>query len=352
MKGNKGGKKGAKGGEPLGMSGKGSKGENKGEKVSKGGSKGTSKGVSSLPCAMKFLAPEALASAVIGKGGSVISEMRSSCDVRIAFTRHDELYPKTDCRVVTVQANQQESLDNASKQIVAKVKDVAAGDSGKVEGELYLRTLVPFAAAGGVIGKGGTNIKQIREATGAKISIDDPIGSGPGADQVLSITGNSQALEDVLLEVNKQIQLVNQEPWFTSWASNPGAVTSGNYWSGNDDGYYGENWSSNQNHSGLNMMWDVASGLPPYVLDDERGFAMSCVVPNHLCGGLIGRGGSGTKEVQAWTGTKIAFREIPDDPENRSLQITGPLMNTCTAYMMMMRRYLDVEASSNPEAWK
>ena len=23
---------------------------------------------------------------------------------------------------------------------------------------------------------------------------------------------------------------------------------------------------------------------------DERGFAMSCVVPNHLCGGLIGRG--------------------------------------------------------------
>eukprot|EP00913_Durusdinium_trenchii_P001306 g1204.t1 len=36
---------------------------------------------------------------------------------------------------------------------------------------------------------------------------------------------------------------------------------------------------------------------------------------------LIGRGGAGTKEVQMLTGTKIGIREIPDDPDNRSLNI-------------------------------
>lgn len=81
-------------------------------------------------------------------------------------------------------------------------------------------------------------------------------------------------------------------------------------------------------------------------MEDSRGFALSCVVPNRLVGGLIGRGGAGTKEVQMLTGTKIGIREIPDDPDNRSLNIAGPLANTCAAYMLMMKRYLDAEAQS------
>ncbi|CAL1132087.1 unnamed protein product [Cladocopium goreaui] len=69
-----------------------------------------------------------------------------------------------------------------------------------------------------------------------------------------------------------------------------------------------------------------------------------------LVGGLIGRGGAGTKEVQMLTGTKIGIREIPDDPDNRSLNIAGPLANTCAAYMLMMKRYLDSEdALGEPE---
>merc|ERR1719230_1002660 len=95
------------------------------------------------------------------------------------------------------------------------------------------------------------------------------------------------------------------------------------------------------------MMMRTAHSLPPYVMEDSRGFALSCVVPNRLVGGIIGRGGSGTKEVQSMTGTKIGIREIPGDPENRSLNIAGPLASTCSAYMLMMKRYLDSEAQSS-----
>merc|ERR1712060_840139 len=93
-------------------------------------------------------------------------------------------------------------------------------------------------------------------------------------------------------------------------------------------------------------MMQVASSLPPHVMEDSRGFAMSCIVPERLVGGLIGKGGQGFKEIQALTGVKINMGEIPDDPDNRSLNIAGPLANTCTAYMLMMKRYLDAEAQS------
>merc|ERR1712228_1061637 len=98
-------------------------------------------------------------------------------------------------------------------------------------------------------------------------------------------------------------------------------------------------------HSGVQLMVDTARNLPGYVLEDERGFALNCIVPNQLVGGLIGRGGSGTKEIQGITGTKIAIREIPDDPELRTVNIVGPLGSACAAYMLLMKRYLDVEAS-------
>merc|ERR1712039_593457 len=98
---------------------------------------------------------------------------------------------------------------------------------------------------------------------------------------------------------------------------------------------------------GIDLMVRVAQGLPNNVMEDSRGFALSCVVPNRLVGGLIGRGGAGTKEVQNATGTKIGIRERPDDPDNRILNIAGPLSNTCAAYMLMMKRYLDAEAQSS-----
>mmetsp|Transcript_36226 Transcript_36226/g.77244 ORF Transcript_36226/g.77244 Transcript_36226/m.77244 type:complete len:356 (-) Transcript_36226:82-1149(-) len=316
----------------------------------------------SMPCVLKFLAPEPLAAAIIGKGGAVIAAMRQNCQAKIALTEHGEVYPQTDCRVMTVQANAEQSLNEVSRQIIAKLTDLVKGSSASAtiaseavghEGELKLRTLVPRAAVGGIMGKGGATIKQIRETSGAKIQISEPTGSSPGAEQLVSAAGTAQALEYVLTEVNRQIQLLNGEPWFPTWASATGVVSAA------AGGYPGMGGSAHPmpmamrgappafGAPGVEVMMRVANSLPPYVMEDSRGFALSCVVPNRLVGGLIGRGGSGTKDVQNITGAKIGIREIPDDPDNRSLNIAGPLASTCAAYMLMMKRYLDAEAQSS-----
>ena len=63
-----------------------------------GGSRDASKGAQSakMPYALKFLAPEPLAAAIIGRGGAVIAAMRSSCQARLALTEHGEVYPNTN----------------------------------------------------------------------------------------------------------------------------------------------------------------------------------------------------------------------------------------------------------------
>lgn len=296
---------------------------------------------------LKFLTPEALAAAIIGKGGSVIAEMRQSTQAKIGLSDHNECFPGTDCRVLTAQAATSEALIEVTKQIITKVNDAvqsAPSESLGSPGELKLKTIVPKAAVGGIIGKGGTNIKHVRETSGAKISIKDPLGSSPSAEQVVVVSGTEQALEYVMAEVNKQVQALAEESWFAGWSStNTYGGFSGGYGS---SGGYGYSGSSGMAKHGVELMMQVANGMPPYVMEDSRGFALSCVVPNRLVGGIIGRGGSGTKDVQNKTGTKIGIREIPGDSENRSLNIAGPLANTCAAYMMMMKRYLDSEAAA------
>jgi len=309
--------------------------------------------------------PEALASAVIGKGGQVIAGMRQQAQAKIGLTDHNDFFPGTDCRVLTAQANTPEQLMQVSVQIITKVSDcaeVSPSEGVGQPGELKLRVLLPRAAVGSIIGKGGANVKQLREQSGAKIFISDAVGSGPGAEQVIAITGPHAAIELVVGEVNKAIQALTEEPWFTVWAS---STTGGNYAGAGYGGGYGSDYGAGPaggggrgggkggrnggvgfNNPGVDLMVQVAQSMPRYVMEDTRGFALSCVVPNKLVGGIIGRGGTGTKEVQTLTGTKIGIREIPGDPDNRSMNIAGPLASTCAAYMMMMKRYLDSEASS------
>jgi len=311
--------------------------------------------VPTLQCGIKFLTPEVLASAIIGKGGAVIAEMRTSCQAKLALSDQGDFYPSTDCRVLTAQADEAASLEEVVRQIVAKTVACAKGPNSEGtttgnDGDLKLRTLVPKAAVGGIIGKQGSAIKELRDTTGAKISISDPYDSGPSAQQMVTISGTAEALETAMKEVNNQIQILNGESWFKTWLQGTPASFAG-YASSYDDNQGA--WASyggggGRSSAGVDCMMRVANQLPPYVMQDSRGFALSCVVPSRLVGGLIGRGGAGTKEVQMQTGTKIGIREVPGDSENRSMNIAGSLANTCAAYMLMMKRYLDAEAAAAP----
>jgi len=287
--------------------------------------------------------------------------------------------------VMTVSANTADALNELARQFVGKIGECAEASGAPMETlgtpqELKLRTIMPRVAVGGIIGKGGAAIKQLRETSGAKVNVASETSQGPGQEQIVTITGTQQALEYVMQEANTQVQNLGEEVWFQEWASFSAARGGDGYGPssyGNDKGGRGKDKGGYDNSkgggggyksaskdrgygggdgysggggghdaSGVGMMMRVAKQLPPHVMEDSRGFAMSCTVPNRLVGGLIGRSGANTKEVQHQTGTKIGIREIPGDPENRTLNIAGPLAATCSAYMLMMQRYLEVESDA------
>lgn len=338
-----------------------------------------------LPCVLKFLTPEVLAAAVIGKGGSVISRIRESCQAVMGLSDKGDFYPGTDCRILTASTPTADLLVDVSRQVIDKLVECAEGSDAYAESvgepnQLKLKVVVPKVAAGGIIGKGGQNIKQLREQ-GAKVHIDDAAVNSPSADQMVTIIGTANAMEYVMAAINREVQAVNTEPWFPAWSSTPvNSRGSGDdyrsemssqrsSWNGHGSSH-GHGYSEQPSYGGggggggpprrqsshgssntsLADLISVAQSLPEYVMEDSRGFALSCVVPEKLVGGLIGRGGSGTKDISARTNTEIKIRELPGDAENRQLNITGPLASTCAAYMLMMKRYLDAEGGAGPPA--
>mmetsp|Transcript_90792 Transcript_90792/g.189810 ORF Transcript_90792/g.189810 Transcript_90792/m.189810 type:complete len:335 (-) Transcript_90792:269-1273(-) len=300
---------------------------------------------STLACGLKFLASEPLVAALIGKGGSVISNLRTTCKARLSFSEYGDVYPGTELRVLIAQASEEAHLNLLIEQLLGKLGEVAEeGEDTENTGtseEMKIRVLVPRSAAGSLIGKGGANIKELREASNTKVSIADATMGGPQADQVVYVAGEEEGIKEVLTQINHHIQSNKDESWFQAWATTAGTVP----WNLSNAG--GSAGSNSNLNPGIDLMMRVAKGLPPYVVEDSRGFALSCVVPSHLVGGLIGRGGAGTREIQALTGANIGIRDIEDDADNRALHIFGPLPATCAAYMLMMKRYLDVEQSAS-----
>lgn len=282
----------------------------------------------------------------------MIADMRSRTSTKISLTEHGEFFPGTDCRILIAQGSTEASLGELASMIIDKVSETAQASQSDSE-DLKLSVVVPKMAVGGIIGKGGTNVKQLRENSSGKISISEPAGHGNTAEQVVALGGSQQALEYIMAEINKQVQALGTEPWFDQWAmqktigSNSVFSSSGGKGGGKGEGNSGGSSAGyTGGRAGVDLLTQVAEGLPPYVMEDSRGFALSCVVPNRLVGGIIGRGGSGTKEVQQITSTKIGIRDIPGDQDNRSMNIAGPLPNACAAYMLMMKRYLDSEAQA------
>jgi len=284
-------------------------------------------------CAMKVLAPPALAKTFAAAALTEL-EQRVQAKVRLA----DENFMRMDCRVLAARAENEETLNAVAEWITERLAEAAECDPGNDsvswDGSLKLSILMPKAAAAGLIGRGGTTIKQLCELSGAHIKVRDNqvFGTGPDSTQKVDVRGSAKGIMQVLREVNTQVTSLREEAWFDSWASASSSVSKPL-----------PARSSPAAEAGMELVGRTMEGLPSYVLEESRGFAMTCTVPCRLIGHVKGRGAGGVQEVQRETKTRIVLRDIPEDTDNQSMTIAGPLLNTCSAYMLMMKRYLDAE---------
>merc|ERR1711988_2029499 len=93
---------------------------------------------------------------------------------------------------------------------------------------------------------------------------------------------------------------------------------------------------------GAQTIMKAIDDLPPEAAEDPRGFLLRCALPGGIAGRLGGKDGSSIQEVETMTGVQISLPGSGGDP-TRMLNIEGPLLRVCAAYLLMMRRYIECE---------
>ena len=179
---------------------------------------------SSFPAAIKMLVSNNMAGSIIGRSGQTISDLQSQSSTRIKLSQTGDYFPGTQDRVCLVQG-QPENLKKAMSLLLSRLftlqhqnhmQNVAQRREEQQQHDpratpehmqsipeeaqgfsFVVRILVPSPSCGMIIGKGGSNIKQMVEASGVSSVRLSP---KEGFDSSTDSSGTSAALASATSE--------------------------------------------------------------------------------------------------------------------------------------------------------
>ncbi|CAL1705242.1 unnamed protein product [Somion occarium] len=232
------------------------------------------------------------ASIIIGKGGSHVNEIREKSGARVMVS---ESIPGNPERILNVSG----PLDAVSKAfglIVRRINDEPF-DKASVPGSraVTIKFMIPNSRMGSVIGKGGAKIKEIQDASGARLNASE--GMLPGStERVLSVSGVADAIHiatyyigNILIEANERMPSHNNSSYRPSSRRPP--YTGSSYVPGYSNPYPGPGGPGPQ-------------GGPAGPLQTQQIY-----IPNDLVGCIIGKGGAKINEIRHLSGSNIKIME-------------------------------------------
>ncbi|KAK4058435.1 PAB1 binding protein [Microbotryomycetes sp. JL221] len=283
------------------------------------------------------------ASIIIGKGGKNVNEIREKSGSKITIT---ESIPGNPERIMTIGG----PLDAVSKAfglIVRRINDEPF-ESPSVPGSraVTIRFIIPNVRMGSVIGKGGSKIKEIQEASGARLQASEAMLPG-STERVLSISGVADAIHIAVYYVGTVLQEHPTPPAsntpYRPGASNPVPYgypppppplpdyARGMYGGGGGGGGYG---------GGRGM---PAHGAGGGALLGPGSQTQQIYIPNELVGSIIGKGGAKINEVRSTSQCTIKINEPGEgvaahNANERLVTITGQPANIQLAVRMLYER--------------
>ena len=148
---------------------------------------------------LKLLIPGVLTGAVIGKQGSVLKQIMDDSGARCRVSLVDEVIPVSGERIVTILGSI-DAISRAQRLISAQLADAASSKPGEepkpADAERTLKIFVPNQAAGVVIGKAGSVIKELMERSAAQIRVSQPneVIQACG-ERVVTVTGSQPVID-------------------------------------------------------------------------------------------------------------------------------------------------------------
>jgi len=160
---------------------------------------------------VRLLVPSKCAGSIIGKGGQNIQKLRTEFNANIRVP---------DCpgpeRVMTIHADEPEVVANVLEQTIPVLTEEVArsggnapppknADGGGDANMLETRLLIHQSIVGGIIGRAGFKIKEIRDASGANIKVYQTC-APQSTDRCVAVQG---ALSKIILALKEVFDVIN-----------------------------------------------------------------------------------------------------------------------------------------------
>ena len=151
---------------------------------------------------VRLLIPSKAAGSIIGKGGANIQKLRTDNNAAVRIP---------DCpgpeRVMSVEGDDADTLLAVIEQSLPLMTEEAVSNrrhstSNSNNSQLEVRLLIHQSIVGGVIGKGGTQIKEIREKSGANIKVYQTA-APQSTDRCVTVYGTVEKISLAVREVFK-----------------------------------------------------------------------------------------------------------------------------------------------------
>lgn len=318
---------------------------------------------------LKMLLSNSSAGSIIGKGGEVINNLQAQSGVRIKLSQNREFFPGTNDRVLML-TGETGGILIAQSLILAKLQEesmnqMSAGGEMQQEGNAYLvnlKLLVPNAAAGLIIGKGGEMIRTIMEESGCRIQISTN-NEFPGvSERIVHCTGS---LESAMKASAMVVSKMQEDPSYslyhnmTTSYSGVGGGPMGMGGMGGGMGMFGQQQGFPQPGGFGAPGAGGGMGGPPGVgggfgavgaQAGGMGDAVTIPVPDSLVGGIVGRGGSSIREIQQYSGATIKISqkgEYVPGTNNRIITLTGNPQSTQAAAFLIAQKIQQLSMASD-----
>ncbi|KAI8718766.1 hypothetical protein NCS52_00656500 [Fusarium sp. LHS14.1] len=344
------------------------------------------------------------AATVIGKGGENVSNIRKLSNARCTVSDYQKGAVE---RILTVSGIV-DAVAKAFGLIIRTLNNEPLNESSTSSSKTYpLRLLIPHILIGSIIGKGGARIREIQEASGARLNASDaclPMSS----ERSLVVMGVADAVHIATYYVGSTLlEQLNDRfggPAASAYATRSGAPAgsipggmqvvpycpqpaSGHYGRGENYARHNDRRSHHmppapypqqyphaqaQANPAMPMHYGGAQGggaygaaphvqphMPPHAGPQAHGGApqaqpmggaipggpitQQIYIPNDMVGAIIGKGGQKINEIRQMSNSVIKINEPQDNSNERLVTITGTEECNRMALYMLYSRLGEVQ---------
>uniref|UniRef100_A0A061RNM9 Poly(RC)-binding protein 2/3/4 n=2 Tax=Tetraselmis sp. GSL018 TaxID=582737 RepID=A0A061RNM9_9CHLO len=311
----------------------------------------------------RLLAPSKHAGYIIGKGGSLIKQIREETGARLKVVEgllgceERPVVISSKCGTNYDECNAKIAFFVMFQKLIEAEQHQPTVEAGQ---EPPLRLLVAQTQAGSLIGKSGVFIKHIRESTGANVRVLTPEELPLCAlanDRVVQINGRKEVIESALKIITQK--LYENPPREAPGGPPPSVWTAlGRYPPTDTTGMMGLPSGSGLGFGAPPMQmshYGMASGSMGGYQQPPMGgptTKKTLMVPNNQVGYIIGSGGNNIAQIREKSGAqvKVHQQQGPPDPNAvRMIEITGQQHQVTMAETMIRAAGQKVQGHSVPQ---